>query len=578
MRKHSFIVGAIMLALGGFFAKIIGAFYKIPLTNILGSNGVGIYYLVFPLYSLILVVCSSGISVALSRQVAHARNLRQRRNERVYFVVALLFTFVVSLICTLALMIFAREIAFLQGNVNAYFGYFAIAPSVLCASLSTVVKGYFQGVENMIPSSVSMIIEQVVKLATGLIFATRFITLGVEYAVFGAILGVTISELVTLIIMFINFVWHKRRHAYKIYVANKFSRTKCDVKLDKSLLKNNKIFLKCDMYKSTHGRGKKLCRIYTEVGNKSPITYMQAFTQLFKIAVPTTLSNLIMPITSFVDSFLVINLLTKAGNSTLVATSLYGINNGVVSTLIALPVIFTSALSSVIVPNLSSIDMENKSKELGQRSSFFVKLTLVMIIPMFVAMLTLAPDVISLLYSQGLSSKVINEFDFAYKLLIVSSTSIIYNALLQTFVSILQSIDKAIIPFYAMLVGVVVRTIMLVTLITLPHINIFAVVIANTVFLSLTLIICVVFVKKYISLKFGLFKFIVNPIFAGVVSALVVYLCKQMLYGVVPRLVYIIVSAGLCLIVYVALIYALKCFNASESKYFPRVRRIFNKM
>ena len=77
MKNKSFILSAIILALGGFFAKAIGALYKIPLTNILGSSGMGLYYLVFPVYSLIITICSSGISIALATEVAKCRRKRQ---------------------------------------------------------------------------------------------------------------------------------------------------------------------------------------------------------------------------------------------------------------------------------------------------------------------------------------------------------------------------------------------------------------------------------------------------------------------------------------------------------------------
>ena len=79
MKKHTFIWGAIILTIGGFVAKIIGAFYKIPLTNILGSTGMGLYYLVFPLYNLLLVFSSSGVSVAITRLVAEARAKKNKK-------------------------------------------------------------------------------------------------------------------------------------------------------------------------------------------------------------------------------------------------------------------------------------------------------------------------------------------------------------------------------------------------------------------------------------------------------------------------------------------------------------------
>ena len=101
MRKYSFILSAIILALGGFFAKAIGALYKIPLTNVLGSTGMGIYYLIFPIYSLIITFCSSGIGVAVSTEVAKCRKIRHRYNEQKLLRVSLVLGFVISIIFTI---------------------------------------------------------------------------------------------------------------------------------------------------------------------------------------------------------------------------------------------------------------------------------------------------------------------------------------------------------------------------------------------------------------------------------------------------------------------------------------------
>ena len=108
MKKHSFILSAIILALGGFVAKAIGALYKIPLTNILGSTGMGLYYLIFPIYSLIITFCSSGISVALTTEVAKCRKMRHRYNEQKLLRVALVFGFLISLVAATGIIIFSK--------------------------------------------------------------------------------------------------------------------------------------------------------------------------------------------------------------------------------------------------------------------------------------------------------------------------------------------------------------------------------------------------------------------------------------------------------------------------------------
>ena len=166
MKKSSFVLSAVILALGGFFAKAIGALYKIPLTNILGSAGMGLYYLVFPVYSLVITFCSSGINVALSTEVAKCRRNRNRYNEQKLLRVALVLSFCLSLLFTIIILLISKPLANFQGNINAYLGYVAIAPAIILSSIIATLRGYFQGVENMVPTTVSMIVEQIIKRLT----------------------------------------------------------------------------------------------------------------------------------------------------------------------------------------------------------------------------------------------------------------------------------------------------------------------------------------------------------------------------------------------------------------------------
>ena len=242
MKKQSFILSAIILTLGGFFAKAIGALYKIPLANILGSSGMGIYYLIFPIYSLVITFCSSGISIALTTEVAKCRKIRHRYNEQKLFRVALIISFVLSLVLALVIVILSKTLADLQGNINAYLGYVAIAPAILISTLIATIRGYFQGIENMVPTTVSMIIEQIIKLSIGLILAHKLCIYGIQYAVLGAVLGVTISEIVALIIIVLNFITYKGQLYYNYRNLNYKSKRKLKVK---PLLKAKKIIKNC---------------------------------------------------------------------------------------------------------------------------------------------------------------------------------------------------------------------------------------------------------------------------------------------------------------------------------------------
>ena len=527
MRKSigkNIFIGASILAIAGIFSRAIGAAYKIPLTNTLGANGMGVYYLIFPFYSLLLVLSSSGIATAVSSIVAKERALGRKKNEVVVFRVAILYSLVLSLAGALMMILLSKDISLLQGNVNAKLGYIAIAPALVFSSMIAVVRAYFQGLQDMFPTSISYIVEQVVKVVFGLYFAKLFLAYGVEYSVFGAILGVSISELVSFVILIINyFVFAKK---------NKFAYVDADQPIER-------------------------------------YTYIDAFKLIFKYSLPATFSSIIIPITSFFDSFFVINMLTKSGFTSAVATSLYGINNGIVSSLINLPIIFTSALSTAMIPNISSTT--NDTKEImSARCSMFVKVTFFITLPCMIFLIIYAKDIVYLLYSRGLDSRVINEYAFAYKLIIISSSSVLYYGFLQTFTAILQAIGKPIQPLISLLVALIVRFVLAGILTIRPSLNIFGIAISQVIFLTIACLMCLYFTKREVDLKFSIYRMFLGPIFAVSIASIISIGLRDLLINITSIYIYCIGTAVIGVGVYIVMILALKCFSAEEKSMLPQ--------
>lgn len=537
MKKYfsnkNIFIGATILALAGVFSRAIGAFYKIPLTNTLGANGMGVYYLIFPFYSLLLVLSSSGIATAVSTLIAKERANNNRKNELIIFRVALIYATILSLIGAVLIVVLSDNISLLQGNINAKLGYIAIAPALVFASLISIIRAFFQGLQNMFPTSISYIIEQLVKIVFGLYFAKLFLQYGVEYSVFGAVLGVSVSELVSLILIGINYLIYKK--------------------------KNNFMYIDANQPQETY-------------------TYKSTFKLVFKYSLPSTLSALIIPITSVLDSFMVINLLTSSGFTSAVATSLYGINNGIVSSLVNLPIILTTSLSTAIIPNLSGAIVDANNNDISTKCSMFIKVSFLISLPCMVLLIIYAKDIIYLLYSRGLDGRVINEFAFAYKLLIISSVSIIYYGFLQTFTAILQAIGKPIFPLISLCIALIVRSGLVAILVKSESINIFGVAISHIVFLTIASIICLIYVKKYVELKFSVYRMLLAPIFAVIIMSLVCIVLRDMLIENSNIYVYCIFTAIIGLMVYIGLIFGLKCFNVEEKamlpKFFKRKKKV----
>ena len=191
--NESFIKGALILSIGGLFAKILGALYRIPLTNIVGSYGMGLYQLVFPPYILFLTVAQCGVPVALSKLIAEKNQLGKPAEGKKVFNFALLILGVLGALCAVVMASLSKNIANWQGNDETAMAFVIVAPALLFVPLTNVLKAYFQGNMNMTPSGVTTVIEQIVKLAVGLTCAVHFMP-DVQKAVMGAVFAITVSE------------------------------------------------------------------------------------------------------------------------------------------------------------------------------------------------------------------------------------------------------------------------------------------------------------------------------------------------------------------------------------------------
>lgn len=558
MKGKSFVLSAIILALGGFFAKAVGALYKIPLTNILGSNGMGLYYLIFPVYSLILTVCGSGINVALAVEVSKCRKLRHRYNEQKVLRVSLVMGFVVSGVCAVIVLAICKSLADFQGNINAWAGYIAISPAIIISTLISTLRGYFQGVENMIPTTVSMIIEQIAKLSVGLVLAHKMCVWGIQYAVLGAIIGVTISEVVALIIITINFILFKGQLYYNY--RNKWYRKKREV-IEGILIKNFSLNIRPLENKIKEG---------VFIANSKRIRYSTrvAVAKMLKTIIPVTLSSIVVPIATMLDSFMIINILVDGGYSSAVSTSLYGLWGGVVQSLISLPTIIIAGVATTIVPSLSGVVAGEKVLNVGIRVKFFIKITLILSLFMAIVLFVFAEDILYFLYGGGLSSGVVDELACATKMLKLSSISVIYYALLQTFTAILQTVGKSYVPCVALLIGLIIKLVLNVVLVGMPHINIYGAIIGNVMFVGVAVMILARYLSCLISIKFRFWRELVMPLVVSCVVSLLMYFVHLGLSNIINYFVSMVITAVVGLAIYLIWTWFGKILDSSEKREF----------
>ncbi|MGB9791464.1 MAG: oligosaccharide flippase family protein, partial [Thermacetogeniaceae bacterium] len=206
MRGESFLGGAFVLTLAGIIVKALGAFYRIPFTRIVGSEGIGLYQMAYPVYTTLLALSTTGIPVAVSLLVAERGACGDRAGARQVFRLSFALLFFLGLLLSLLLFWAAPGIAGgVLGDPRASYPLMAIAPAVFIFSLVSAFRGYFQGWRLMWPTAVSEVIDQVVRVATVLWAAVSLVGRGVELAAAGAAFGAVTGGCASLLVLLILF-------------------------------------------------------------------------------------------------------------------------------------------------------------------------------------------------------------------------------------------------------------------------------------------------------------------------------------------------------------------------------------
>ena len=418
MKQNGFVKGAIILVLFNLIGKVIGAVYRIPLANLLGSVGIGEYQLVFPLYSLMLAISVSGIPVAISRIVSEYNSKGWFGDVKRLVKIAFLYLFGVSLVCILLIVLGAKFIARIQGNSDIYLCYYGIAPAILFVALLSVFRGYFQGQLNMFPTAFSGLIEQVGRLCFGLWLSSEFVRFGTVYGVFGAVLGISISELLALMFLALYYVFHSKK-------------------------KNKKT---------------------QAVLRKKAISR-----QLIQTALPITLGGIASPITSIIDSLLVVNLLMFVGFGSDYATSLLGLQSGIVDPLINIPIVIAVSISSSMLPNITNFYVKKENENVADLIKKAFQITLSVSLACAICYVIFGRQILEFLYARTLSQ---SEMITSTKLLFFGGINLIFLSLVYVSTSILQGMGKQKYTAKSIIIGSVIKIILTLALVSIKEINI----------------------------------------------------------------------------------------------------------
>jgi len=402
--KQSFIAGTMILLAAGIINRLFGFIPRIALPRIIGAEGVGLYQLGFPFLYAVLTLITGGVPLAVAKLVAEAESEGNERRVRGILYIALIITSALG-IGFMAACLFASP--WITSNLltdrRVYYTFLCMSPIIPIAGISSVLRGYFQGRQNMIPSAASSVMETLVRVAMSIACAYMLRPYGIEMAAAGAMIGVLIGETAGFTVLLVQYL--KSRRGYQFYLTAK-------------------------------------------IGANTLFTGIPAYLRrLLTISVPVTGSRLIGSFSYLTESILITQSLALAGVATAVATAQYGMLTGMVMPVVYLPSALTFSLAVSLVPSLSEAAAKHDMRTIHKRLHQSLRLALVTGAPFAVVMIVLAEPLCQLLYGHGEVGKLL-------KMVAPIALFIYFQAPLN---SALQALDRPGSALVNTLIGAIVK-------------------------------------------------------------------------------------------------------------------------
>lgn len=525
-KQNGFLKGAAILSIAGIVVKILGAMYRVPLSNIIKSEGMGYYQTAYPLYTLLLTISTAGFPVAIAKLVSEKRSIGDYESAHKVFKVALIALAMFGIVSSTFLIINAQDIVENIGNSNAYYALIALAPALVFVPVMSVMRGYFQGSQNMLPTALSQIAEQSFRVFSGLFLTYALLDRGIPKAAGGASMGGTIGALAgTLVVIGIYF---KKRKEIN------------EERKNSSVLEE---YLVQDIIKD-----------------------------LLKIAVPITLGAAIIPIMDSIDLKLVMQRLQLIGYTESYANDLYGNYKGMAQTLVNLPQVFAVAISVSLVPAISNAKAANDKNELRDTITSGLRMTLLIGLPAALGLFILAEPIIRFLYYKNTMETIM----ITGNLLKVSAIGVIFLTSVQSLSAILQGLGQPLIPAINLFIGAVVKTLLTYTLTVIPSVNIYGAAFSTVVAYGIAFVLNLIAVIKYSEIKFNFEYVFKKPLISAMGMGIVVKLVHTLVGGFLRNSLATLISIGIGGIVYIVLLLFTGALSDEDLKLLPKGDKLSN--
>jgi stage V sporulation protein B len=481
--------------------KLLGLIYKIPLSAILGDEGMGYFNSAYTVYAFFYLLCTAGVPKAVMILVSEANARGGKIDDgRILKIASLMFLILGALITTIFIC-FSSVLSRLIGNSKAAATMVAIAPSIIFISLSGVIRGYLSAKTKLLDVAVSQIIEGVGKLVIGLSFAEvgRRLFLPLEIISALTILGVSIGAFFGLVYLFVC--------SRLVYEPSK---------------EDNK-----------------------------RIKWSMVAKRLLSISIPITLSASVMSITNIIDLGLIMRSLTSIGYTENQANAMYGNYTTLAVPMLNLAISLITPISVAFLPSLTFAIIKQDNETLLNTETTSLDLTAFVSAPITLGLMTFPKEILDLLFKNS-------ETEIGAALLLVLAPSVLFSSLLININTLLEALGRVNAPLISMIFGSLVKLMISNYLITETDLGILGAPIGTVVSYGVALIVSIIILSKDFKENIPFVSSYLPPFAIGYVSVTISRIFYEKIGG---KTIMLIPSLLLCSLIYLTLSIFIWCLR-----------------
>ncbi len=535
-KKHNFIVQGGILAVAGIITRIIGLFYRVPVTNIIGDEGNGYYAAAYQIYNIMLLISSYSLPLAISKVVSARYSKEEYVNSRRVFHAGLVFAFFSGSVVCLAVFFGADFFAgTMMSEPGSAIALRIFAPTLLIVAIMGVLRGYFQGMGTMIPTAVSQIVEQIVNAVVSILAASAFFVYGKKvaallsdksyapaYGAAGSTLGTSLGALSGMIVLLLILL-----------IVN-------------TAMKRDRMFAD-----DTHQD-----------------EYLSNVLKLIIItAVPVILSTAIYNISDVLDNGIFNKLMSLKGED-LEKTRIWGIYSGKYRLMINVPVAFANAMCSSTVPALTACMASENIRGAKRKIFNAMRFTMLIAFPATAGFIILSKPILSMLFTGDLT--------LASRLLSVGAVTIIFTSMSTLTNGVLQGINHLEVPVRHSAIALIIHLAALYIMMEKFDMGIYAVVFSGLIFSMLMCFMNQFSIRRYIHYRQEITRTFLIPAISSVIMGIVVFAVYRLFNFLAGNLVSTIFSCIFGSLVYLLSILKLKGIRKEELSGIPGGSIIIN--